>query len=240
MASDERRREIAQFLRMRRHRLSPSEVGLAARIAAALRLDPAHARHLFALAEQGSAGEQRVAPRADRIPAHIRPLLEQLEPYPAWVRNDRWDVLAWNRSAALIYGDFGAREPADRNMLCLMFLDPLGRSLLPDWAVVAPRVVAKVRSMYARYVGDRWYQEVLDRLLHGSPEFAAAWADYDVQPYEDELKVFHVRGLGRLAFHYSELALRDDRSPGLTMVIYVPDPAGDTLDRLREVVALPG
>ena len=31
MASDERRREIARFLRLRRQRLSPEEVGLAAR-----------------------------------------------------------------------------------------------------------------------------------------------------------------------------------------------------------------
>jgi transcriptional regulator with XRE-family HTH domain len=282
MASDERRREIAQFLRRRRQRLSPEEVGLAARgrrrtpglrredvaelagistewyawleqardvrpsldtltrIAAALRLDPAQARHLLALAEHGQAGSQAVAPPAERLPEHLCLLMRQLEPYPAWIRNDRWDVLGWNQATELVYGDFAARAPADRNMLCLMFLDPRARTLLPQWSEVAPRVVAKVRSAYARYVGDPWYHEVLDRVLQGSPEFAAAWADYDVQPYEDDLKVFEVEGLGRLTFRYTELAVRDDRAPGLTLVTYVPDSAGDTLQRLRQGVALPG
>jgi transcriptional regulator with XRE-family HTH domain len=282
MASDERRREIARFLRMRRQRLTPAEVGLTGRerrrtpglrreevaelagistewyawleqardvrpsldtltrIATALRLDPAQSRHLLALAEHAPARERPVAPRADRMPEHLRLVLEQLEPYPAFVRNDRWDVLDWNRAAAVVYGDFAAREPGDRNMLCLMFLDPRSRALLPDWTAVAQRVVAKVRSMYARYVGDPWYHEVLDRLLEGSPEFAADWADYEVQPYEDDLKVFQVEGLGPLTFRYTELAVRDDGTPGLTLVTYVPDPTGDTLQRLREVVAVPG
>jgi transcriptional regulator with XRE-family HTH domain len=281
MPSLERRREIATFLRARRARLQPHEVGLPAggrrrveglrreevatlagvstewytwieqardvrpsaevlrRIGSALRLEPGEARHLLALADY--AAPVREGPDSDvpELGAHLQRILDQLDPYPAWVYGERWDVVAWNRGATVLYGNFAAMEGLERNMLCILFLDAGVRRMLVDWPRVARGLVAKVRAIYARYVDDPWYHEVVDRLCVESAEFAAWWRDHEVQPHEDGAKAFdHPRG-GRLSFDYSVLDLRDERFPNLSLVTYAPQPGTGTLEAMERLLAAP-
>ena len=60
-------------------------------------------------------------------------MLAAIEPNPAFVLGRRFDVLAWNRTAAALITDFGAIPPARRNMMWLLFLDPEVRGRYPDW-----------------------------------------------------------------------------------------------------------
>jgi transcriptional regulator with XRE-family HTH domain len=240
MLSDERRREIAMFLRTRRARLKPDELGLPPggrrrtpglrreevaalagvstewytwleqarqvrasaealeRIAGALRLEPSASRHLLTLAGYGTQVNGDEPSRSAGVSPHVQRLLDRLDPYPAWVYGERWDVVAWNRGACAIYGDFAAVQGLERNMLAAFFLNPVMRRMLVDWPRVARGVVAKVRSVYARYVDDPWYHEVLDLLCAKSPEFAAWWRDHEVHPYQDGVKVFDHAEAGRL------------------------------------------
>ncbi|HEY8549515.1 MAG TPA: helix-turn-helix transcriptional regulator [Vicinamibacterales bacterium] len=275
MLSEERRREIATFLRIRRARLTPDDLQLPAwgrrrtpglrreevaalagvstewytwleqardvrpsrevleRIAAALRLEPSATQYLLTLAGHGSNGPQV---RAVTITPHIQRLLDRLDPYPAWVYGERWDVVAWNRGAALLYGNFGAMQGLERNMLVQMFLRPRMRLVLVDFPRVARGIVAKVREVYARFVDDPWYKEVIDLLCRESEEFAAWWNERAVEPYEDGVKAFRLPGEQLLTFDFSVLDVRDRRFANLSLVTYVPLPGTGTLEAMQRLL----
>jgi transcriptional regulator with XRE-family HTH domain len=279
MLSHERRREVATFLRMRRARLKPDEVGLPPggrrrtpglrreevaalagvstewytwleqardvrasadvleRIAGALRLEPSASRHLLTLAGYGTQVNGDAPSRAAGVSPHLQRLLDRLDPYPAWVYGERWDVLAWNRGACVVYGDFAAMQGLERNMLAVYFLNPAMRRMLVDWPRLAPGIVAKVRSIYARYVDDPWYHEIIDLLCERCPEFAILWKDHEVYPYQDGVKAFDHPEAGRLTFDFSVLDIRDERFANLSLVTYVPQPATGTYERMERLVA---
>lgn len=48
---------------------------------------------------------------------------------PAYVTGRRWDVLAWNATAADIFTNFDHRAEEDRNLLVYMLTDPDARRL---------------------------------------------------------------------------------------------------------------
>jgi transcriptional regulator with XRE-family HTH domain len=279
MLSDERRREIAAFLRTRRLSLKPNEVGLPTggrrrtpglrreevaaladvstewytwleqarqvrasaetleRIAGALRLEPSASRHLLTLAGYGAHVTGSGRSRSAGVSPHLQRVLDRLDPYPAWIYGERFDVVAWNQGATIIYGDFAVMEGVDRNLLAVLFLNPAMRRMLVDWPLAARSVVAKVRSIYARYVDDPWYNEIIDLLCARSSEFAAWWRDHEVRPEQDGVKAFDHPQAGRLTFDFSVLDLRDERFANLSLVTYVPQPETGTLEKMEQLFA---
>src|SRR5882672_660204 len=143
-----RRRELGAFLRSRRERLAPGDVGLPdgarrrtpglrreevallggvgttwyswleqgrevrpsvetlSALARALRLDPAERHHLYVLAGRPPPDDRARAP--EEVGEPLRRMLDSLADQPAYVIGRRWDVLAWNRAAAAVFGDYGA------------------------------------------------------------------------------------------------------------------------------------
>src|SRR5271166_2061250 len=84
------------------------------RISRALMLTDVEREHLF-LVGLGRPPEARydaargVTPRLQRV-------LDALDPSPALIRTAIWDVVAWNRAATVIFGDYGALPPEQRNI----------------------------------------------------------------------------------------------------------------------------
>ena len=277
--SDDRRSEIAAFLRARRARLAPEQVGLPRgarrrtpgllreevaalaavspewykwleqarnvrasepalrRIAAALRLDPGEVRHLLTLSGYGDAGPGSEDPgREEPLPPYLPRLLDQLEPGPAWVLGARWDILAWNRAATIIFGDLAAMPPVERNALYQMFLTTRFRRTLLNWEAHARDLVAKARLTHARRVDDPWFNQPI-RLLHSrSPEFAAWWDDHLVQLPRDGTKEYDHPRAGRLTFDYTVLDVADERFPSLQLVLYLPTPGTKTREKMQRWV----
>src|SRR3569833_1966574 len=109
------------------------------RIARALMLTEAEREHLFLLGlgrppEARYRGDGGVTPRLQRV-------LDALDPTPALIRTATWDVAAWNRAATVLFFDYGAVPPAERNLLRFIFLDPRMRDLQRNWESVARYVV---------------------------------------------------------------------------------------------------
>src|SRR5690242_18987907 len=118
------------------------------RISRALMLTEAEREHLFLL---GLGRPPEVRYRVtEGVTPRLQRLLDTLELCPAIVRNLTWDVVAWNRAAAVVLTDYGSLPPERRNILRLMFLDPRVRSAQPDWDGVARFVVAAFRADAAR------------------------------------------------------------------------------------------
>jgi hypothetical protein len=150
------------------------------------------------------------------------------------VKTSTWDVVAWNRAAALVLTDYGALEAEQRNILRLIFCDPQVRAKQPDWQGVARFVVAAFRADAARAGAARNVKALVDELCRLSPEFESMWRDNDVRStYGETAK--HVRHplAGLIALEYSAFAV--DGRPDLDMVIYNPATPADA-DRIRSLI----
>jgi transcriptional regulator with XRE-family HTH domain len=200
------------------------------RIARALMLTDVEREHLFLIAlgrppEVHYQASEGVTPRLQR-------LLDALELSPAIVKTPTWDVVAWNRAAAVVLTDYGALAPEQRNILRLVFCDPRVRAAQFDWDGVARFVVAAFRADAARAGAAARVEALVEELSALSPEFAAMWRDNDVRSYGEGLKRLKHPIAGPIAFEYSAFSV--DGRPDLGMVVYNPA----TLEDAQRIKAL--
>jgi transcriptional regulator with XRE-family HTH domain len=203
------------------------------RIARGLLLTEPERDHLFMLG-LGHLPEARY-----RTPGGVSPrlqrLLDALEVSPAIVRTATWDVVAWNRAATVFLTDYGKLQPAERNILRLMFCNPRVRDVQDDWSKTARLVVSAFRADAARAGASREISELVDELCVRSPEFATLWGDHEVQgPGEGTKRLRHPE-LGLIELEYSSFLV--DGRPDLAMIIYNPAP-GDDAERIRRWIAM--
>jgi transcriptional regulator with XRE-family HTH domain len=189
------------------------------RISRALMLTDVEREHLFLLGlgrppEVRYRKNESVTPRLQRV-------LDALDPSPALIRTAIWDVLAWNRAATVMLGDYGALPPRQRNVLRVVFLDPRARAVQYNWESVARHVVGAFRVDAARAGAAEEVAPLVEELCQLSPEFRKMWRDNDVQGRHGEaVKQIRHPVLGRLAFEYSTFAV--DGRTDLSMIVYNP------------------
>ncbi len=198
-------------------------------VARALRLDAAEYAHLFILAR----GEvpATAAPATDGVEPALWQILDALAAYPAYVANARWDVVAWNEAACLVFTDFPALHPCERNLLRFIFTDPRARQLYVDWESAAQRNLALFRASSGRYVGEDWFVDLIDDLSRASAEFAEWWPRTAIPGTPEGGKTLDHPLAGRLVLDPTllQVAQADD----LWMIVYMPAAGTDTATRLR-------
>ncbi len=219
-----RRQEVAElagigidwYVRLEQGRaISPSVMTINA-LTRALRLSKVEHAHLRAL----SRNVDRRAFARERVSDALRRLVESLN-QPAYVTGRRWDVLAWNASAADIFTDFGRLAEADRNILIYMLIDPDARHLFgATWADEAKRVVAQFRTTHDLWAGDPAFLDLLERLRQGCAEFTTWWETHDIRNSGAGRKLLNHPQRGQLAFEYATFQVNDD--PALKLAIYTP------------------
>ena len=94
----------------------------------------------------------------------VRHILEQLDPYPACVINDRFDLLAFNQGYSTMMQGLDELPPEDRNVLWLAFTSERYRSCVGDIDEQSERLVAGFRASMANHLGERSWIELLERL----------------------------------------------------------------------------
>ena len=270
------RAELAQFLRSRRARVRPTDVGLPAggrrrtpglrreevarladvgvswytwleqgrdihvseplleRLARALQLTPTERAHLFELAHGRPAARPLLAPAT--VSDALRRVLDA-HPYPGLVSTRRWDVLAWNQAATILYGDFGRLPVEERNGLWTLFMDPERRARMPRWEQDARRTVAGFRLEAGRAADRSEFDALAASLARVSPEFARFWDAHDVVELPEGMKeIVHPR-LGTIEFEHVTLAYAEEDGHALRVSLYSPRP-GESTTRARELFRL--
>jgi hypothetical protein len=227
-----RREEVAQ-----RANISPTwytwlEADVLDRISRAIMLTDVEREHLFLLGlgrppEVRYQENEGVTPRLQRV-------LDVLDPSPALIRTATWNVVAWNRAATIMLGDYGSLPPHQRNVLRIIFLDPLARAVQYDWESVARHLVGAFRVDAARAGAAAEVEPLVDELCRLSPEFKAMWRDNDVRGTHGEA-VKHIRHpvLGPLAFEYSAFSV--DGRTDLSMVVFNPATSSDA-EKIRSQI----
>lgn len=185
------------------------------RLARVLRLDRAEARHLLAL----SSHQPEAVAGDEDLSGALLELVQAVDPVPAYIRNDRLDILAWNPAIADLFVDYGALDPAARNTLYLMFCHPDYRSLIVDWEQVARGTIGIFRAARAKASNKEPFDRLAEVIGNHSEDFRRWWPEVDVQGfYEGEKRIDHPkRGLLDLTF----VALASEDRPDLSFVTYL-------------------
>jgi hypothetical protein len=254
-----RRRELAAFLRSRRERIAPEQVGMppALRrrtpglrreevatlagvgvtwytwleqgrdinaspqvldaVARTLLLDPHERDHLFRLADAADSTGQS---ECKTLPPTAQLLLDKLAPFPACIRNARFDVLAYNQAYEDMLGPLGQLPFEERNSLWRIFTNPACRAAWLDWDEGTRRVVAEYRAAMAEHVAEPAWKCLVSRLTKASPEFAELWERHEVASPENLTKRYLHPEVGLLNLNYTHLWL--GQRLGTRMTTYTP------------------
>ncbi len=187
-------------------------------LARTFKLTPAEKAHLFLLAGQTSPAYP--VPQQEQVSPFLSRLLEQMGTNPAYITGRRWDVLAWNRAACQVFGDFAMMPVEERNIVRLVFTNEEYRRRCLNWEGVAQRVLAQLRASSSQYRNDGQLSALVADLQQRSPEFACWWLQHKVQGRQDGRKEFLHPLVGSLTFDHSTFQI--EGSPGLKMVVYLP------------------
>ncbi|WP_311218021.1 hypothetical protein [Arthrobacter sp. AB6] len=88
-------------------------------------------------------------------------VIESITTAPAWVRNDRGDVLAANEPGRALYLEMMTDGGTPPNSARFTFLSPRAREFFADWERAADDIVAVLRST----AGKNPYDQDLSDLL---------------------------------------------------------------------------
>jgi transcriptional regulator with XRE-family HTH domain len=198
-------------------------------LAHALEFDLNERRYAYALA--------RIAwqPELTDLPAEVSaPLARMIDAWPhaaCFVLDPLLDIVVLNRLARTLFEPFAST----RNLVEMVFLDPIGRTFYADWERAASGCVANLRATSDLYAHHPRRAELLDRLEKGSPRFAELWAAHRVEPktYDEKTLVHPEVGEIVVAFHALEVAAM----PGHQLVVYQAEPASRSAERLALLAA---
>lgn len=268
----DRRAELSEFLRTRRARLQPEDVGLPHygrhrrvpglrreelaqlagvsvayytrleqgngqgvsaevldSIARALRLTDAEHAHLTHLAKPKHKKKQ--AAPTQQVRSSLRQLLDTMDAVPAYVVGRRSELLAWNRMAAAVFGDWSRMPAQERNWARMVFLKPEYRDLYLDWEQKAIDVVCGLRMEAGCYPEDPRLSALVGELSVKSEDFRRLWAAHDVKEKSHGVKRLRHPLVGELDLRYESFKLADDADQSL--VLYHAEPGSASAEALR-------
>lgn len=203
------------------------------RIAKGLLLTEPEREHLYMLG-LGRPPEARYQP-VDGISPRLQRVLDGMVLSPAIIKTAMWDVVGWNRSAALVLTDYAKLPREQRNILRLMFNSNHVRARNADWDGIARFVVGAFRADVARAGANdsAAVTQLVTELCRVSPEFEALWQDNDVAAHGEGVKRIHHPTAGPLAMEFSSFAV--EGRPELGMIVYNPASPADA-ERLRTLL----
>jgi transcriptional regulator with XRE-family HTH domain len=193
-------------------------------IARVLRLGSAERWHLYRLAEV--PGVPKPSTESSPLEPDVLPVLDALDPNPACLYNGKYDLLACNESYAALFPMVAHADGHERNALWQLFTVDPGDDPLCDWTLI-PHMVAIARANYARHVGDREWEDWIERMSGVSAEFAALWATHRVAQAVPQIKTFRTGDLGTVNMRTSSFGLPGNAET--RMVVYLPIAEADAL-----------
>ncbi|MFF0010363.1 helix-turn-helix domain-containing protein [Streptomyces sp. NPDC005374] len=268
----DRRAELSEFLRTRRARLKPEDVGLPDfgrhrrvpglrreelaqlagvsvayytrleqgngrnvsaevldAIARALQLSDAEYAHLMHLAKP-KQHKKKPAARTEQVRGALRQLLDSIE-VPAYVSGRRSDILAWNRMAAAVFGDWSELPAQERNWARLVFLRPEYQELFQPWEQKATDIVAYLRMDAGCHPEDPRLSALVGELSVKSDEFRRLWATHDVKEKNHGVKRLRHPLVGELILNFESFPVSDGTEQAL--ITYHAEPGSPSAEALR-------
>lgn len=267
----DRRAELGEFLRTRRARLQPEDVGITGfggqrrvpglrreelaqlagisvayytrleqgngrnvsgqvldAIARVLRLTDAEHAHLTHLVKPKRYKKKQAA---RRVRPALAQLLDSMGDVPAYVVGRHTEVLARNRMALALFGDWANLPARERNWARMVFLSPEYRDLFLDWESKAADVVSYLRLDAGCHPDDPELSALVGELSVKSAEFRQLWATHDVKQKTHGLKRLRHPLVGELTLSFETFNLPDQHE--LSLTTYHAEPDSRSAEALR-------
>lgn len=257
---DMRRKQLGEFLKIRRSKVSPEQAGLQPtkrrrtpglrreevaelagispdwytrleqgrniqvssavlyQLAEAFQLDSNEQKHLFSLAQLQVPLEN--ATDKNFISPMLQNFLDTQGCSPAYITNVKWDIVAWNKAACAVFGDYEVMSARDRNVLWRAFTSSEMKNLLEDWDGHAKKRIAQFRASYAQLYNDPWWNKIVNELMEISDVFKIWWKQYDVLNVPEGTKIVHHPVVGDLQLGHLSFRLCD--SPDMIVTVHIP------------------
>lgn len=202
-------------------------------LARVLQLDNHERRHLYILASRQNPPE--ATPPLPSIHPNLQNVLDLLKSAPAYIIDERMNVVAWNQAFAAVYGDYQFLSERERNLVWITFTSSYFRQLKGDhWGKAALHCLAQFRAGYGRYIEDSWWSEQITELSKSSPEFTEMWKQQEVLYAPEGHKVIIHPIAGDMIFDYQAFQAVD--SPNLQVVINTPVTNTETENKVKMLI----
>lgn len=272
MDSEEKRyKELADFLKTRRARILPSQVGISSAtrrrtpglrreevaqlagigltwytwleqgraihvsaqviesLSNVLLLNQQERMHLCLLANQPFPMD--ISGHQGTVSPILQHVLDSLLLCPSIIADQRWNVVAWNKAACLIFGDFNIMNVRQRNIVWAMFTNIYFKELYVDWDRHAKSLLGRFRLSCGKYIEDSWLNQFIDDLKVQSAEFNLWWPLHEIQNDSGVYKQLNHPAAGTLDFESSSFDVPDHS--GYKMFVHVPLIGTDTSNKME-------
>ncbi|GAA1582308.1 helix-turn-helix transcriptional regulator [Actinoplanes couchii] len=235
-----RRSEVAQlagvsaeyYTRLERGNVGGVSESVLNALAGALQLDEIERAHLRHLARAAATPGSRVGRRAvvPSVRRSVLRLIEGMPGMPAYVSNNRLDVLATNALGRALMSDLYVDPASEENMARFTFLNPVARHFYLDYDRVARSTVGHFRAEAVKNPCDSGLSALIGELTARSDTFRVLWGAHDVLAFRDGSKRFRHPVVGEFTLDFEALPLPDDS--GLQLAIYNAEPGSTAADAL--------
>lgn len=197
-----------------------------------LLLDKHERIHVYLLANQPLPADIPVYQSA--VSPVLQHVLDSLVFCPSLVTDQRWNVIAWNKEACLLFGDFDKMNARERNIVWTMFTNKKYKQLFSDWSLYAKSLLGGFRATCGQYIEDSWLVQFINDLKTQSAEFEIWWSLHQIESNSGKYKQLIHPTAGILDFEASSFDVSDNM--GLKMIVHVPLPGTDTIAKMKSLL----
>lgn len=183
--------------------------------------------HLFLLAGRPVSPE---AVPSTPLPPRVHTMLTALMPAPAHIRDQHWNVLAWNAAESLVT-DWASYAVAERNVVWHHFAHPDLRRLMVNWEEEARTLLALFRMESGPYLADPWMTSFIERLRNVSEEFRQWWPLHEVRQRREMPIAFRHLEVGELVLQPVTVVFTPERH--LSLRALLAQPGSDAMHKLQ-------
>ncbi|OKI06165.1 transcriptional regulator [Streptomyces sp. CB02923] len=225
---------VEYYTRLERGSLGGVSDSVLDALAHALRLDDTERMYLYDLARAaGPAPATRTRQRADRptVRPGVARIIEGMPELPAYVVNNRLDLLAANPLGRALYADLYAAPAYGANIPRFGFLHPAARRFYTEWERMGRFTVGALRVEAGKNPHDRELSDLIGELSARSDFFRMLWDSHEVHVFRERTKRFHHPLVGPLELDQEFLDLPHES--GLSMLVYSAPPGTAAEDGLK-------
>jgi transcriptional regulator with XRE-family HTH domain len=224
---------VPYYTRLERGDMSGASESVLEALARALELDDAERAHLFDLARaaQPTAAPTRRRRAKQRVRPEVQWTLDAITGAPAYVGNERLDILAANQLGHALFSELYAGPSRPANHARFVFLDPRAEAFYGDWERASTETVAILRSAAGRDPYNRDLSDLIGELATQSETFRTRWAAHNVRFHNTGVKHLNHPIVGELHLTFNRLDLAADS--GLTIFTYTAEPGSRSEEGLK-------
>lgn len=186
------------------------------RLARALELDDVNREMLFLLAHDRPP--PRKIARPAEVPASLQLVIDNLN-VPAFVKTPTFQIVAWNRSAVAVFGDYAKWSERDRNLLRRIF-GPGAEKKVHDVDDVRRNCLASFRFDIARAGESKEATALIAELMETSSDFRRLWAEGEVRSHGGFRKRLVRPDVGEIVLDATVLHV--EGCEGLSIFVFAP------------------